>query len=72
MIDVFNSTMLTPMLAGQQLDIQVADGIALDALDKKWEIDGAALNAKIAGLPIFAADLPGDMGQRVLVRHGAG
>ncbi|MDD2657214.1 MAG: hypothetical protein PHD04_00950 [Candidatus Pacebacteria bacterium] len=53
MIDVFNSTALTPIMAGQQLDIQVADGIALDHLDEKWKIDGAALNAKIAGLSIF-------------------
>lgn len=55
MIDVFNATALTPMLAGQQLDIQVADGIALDELDKKWEIDGGALNNKIADLTIFEA-----------------
>jgi len=55
MVDVFNSTFLTSHISGQHLDIQVADGIALDALDKKWEIDGPALNAKIAALPIFSA-----------------
>ena len=55
MVDVFNATTLTPQLAGQHLDVSVADGIALDALDKKWEIDGAALNAKIAALSIFEA-----------------
>lgn len=54
-VDVFNATALTPHIAGQQLDIQVADGINLDNLDAKWKIDGAALNAKIAALPIFAA-----------------
>jgi len=55
MIDVFNSTALNPVLAGQQLDIQVADGITLDSLDAKWAIDGNALNLKIAGLTIFEA-----------------
>ena len=55
LIDVFNSTALTSMLAGQQIDIQVADGINLDALDKKWEIDGDALNRKIAALGMFEA-----------------
>jgi len=54
-IDVFNSTALTSILAGQQIDIQVADGIALDELDKKWEIDGNALNRKIAELGMFEA-----------------
>lgn len=54
-IDVFSSTALTPMLAGQQLGINVADGIALDHLGEKWEIDGDALNAKIAALTIFEA-----------------
>lgn len=54
-VDVFNATALTSGMAGQQLDIQVADGIALDSLATKWEIEGAALNAKIAALPIFTA-----------------
>ena len=54
MIDVFNATALMPGLAGQHLDAQVADGIELDRLDEKWEIDGTALNNKIAALPIFA------------------
>lgn len=57
-IDVFNATALTPGMAGQQLAVSVADGIALDGLDRKWEIDGAALNTKIAGLtPWQAASL---------------
>jgi hypothetical protein len=49
-VDVFNATSLTPALAGQQLAISVADGIALDGLGAKWAIDGPALNAKIAEL----------------------
>jgi hypothetical protein len=53
MIDVMNGTMLTPQLAGQQIGANVSDGIALDHLDKKWEIDGKALNEKLAGLSPF-------------------
>lgn len=53
MIDVMNGTYLTPGHAGQHLDINVEDGIKLDVLDKKWEIDGPALNKKIAALTIF-------------------
>jgi hypothetical protein len=54
-VDVFNATALMPQIAGQHLDAQVADGIDLDHLDQKWEIDGTALNAKISALPIFTA-----------------
>ena len=38
-IDVFNSTALTPGMAGQHIDAQVEDGIDLDHLDKKWDVD---------------------------------
>lgn len=55
MSDIFNTTALTPQLAGQHLAATVADGIALDRQDAKWEIDGPALNAKIAALTIFQA-----------------
>jgi hypothetical protein len=53
MIDVNNGLILTAGMAGQHLDAQVSDGIALDHLDEKWEIDGDALNKKIAALTIF-------------------
>jgi len=55
MIDVCNGLWLTPGHAGQHLDIQVADGIRLDQLDEKWEIDAGALNNKIAELTVFEA-----------------
>ena len=54
MIDVFNSTALMPQLAGQHLEIQVADGIKLDGLDEKWKIDKKEMLKKIAALPIFS------------------
>jgi hypothetical protein len=53
MIDVNNGLMLMSGIAGQHLKAQVSDGIALDHLDEKWEIDGDKLNKKVAGLTIF-------------------
>ena len=38
-IDVFNATILTPQLAGQHLVPKVEDGIALDGLAEKWEVN---------------------------------
>lgn len=55
MIDVCNGLWLTPMMAGQHMISQVSDGIALDGLDEKWEVDGKELNKKIADLTIFEA-----------------
>ena len=55
MVDVFNATALVPGMAGQHLGANVADGISLDRLDQKWEIDGEDLNAKISALTIFEA-----------------
>lgn len=53
MIDIFNSTALRPGILGQHLAAQVSDGIALDHLDEKWEIDGKKLNEKIGKLTMF-------------------
>lgn len=52
-IDVFNSTALTGALAGQQLDIQVEDGLDLDGLDKKWNISKSGMIDKIKTLTLF-------------------
>lgn len=54
-IDVFISTALTPGLAGQHLALSVADGIALENLDKKWSVDAAAMKKKIETLTSFDA-----------------
>ena len=53
MLDVCNGLVLTPGMAGQHLTADVSDGIALDGLADKWEIDGAALLTKLQGLSIF-------------------
>lgn len=50
-VDVYNATALTPGMP--MLDAQVSDGIALDSLHKKWEIDGSELVKKITGLTSF-------------------
>lgn len=47
-IDVMNGTLLSPEMAGQHLSLNVADGIALDGLDEKWEVDAETLNQKLA------------------------
>jgi hypothetical protein len=54
MIEVFNGLILIPQLAGQHVALQVADRIKLDALDKKWGIDGQELIRKIEALTLFS------------------
>lgn len=53
MIDVMNGHWYNPRGAGQEMTPNVSDGIALDHLDEKWEIDGPALNKKLATLSMF-------------------
>jgi hypothetical protein len=53
MLDVCNGLVLTPGMAGQHLPADVSDGIALDNLAHKWDIDGAAFIAKLRALSIF-------------------
>jgi len=50
MVDVMNAHMLTPFTSGQELPLSIADAVALDALDKKWEFDGRHLLAKLNSL----------------------
>lgn len=50
MIDVMNGTMLTPGMAGQHLQANVEDGIALDGLAEKWEVDGPGIVKKLADM----------------------
>ena len=49
-IDVFNGLLPTPILAGHHLLASVEDGIRLDNLDMKWEIDAQVLLDKIEAL----------------------
>lgn len=54
LVDVFNSTMLSPQLSGQHIIAQVADGCDLDHLNEKWEIDKKTMLAKLKALPVFS------------------
>ena len=54
-IDVFNASSLNPNLAGQQVIPRVDDGISLDGLDRKWEVDGGELIAKLRDLHYLQA-----------------
>ena len=52
-IDVMNGTMLRPGLAGQHLHSNVVDGVDLDKLDEKWEIDNLSLMEKMNNCTYF-------------------
>lgn len=51
-LDVVNGLLLTPQFAGQHLLAEVEDGIMLDGLAEKWQIDGAELILKIESLAV--------------------
>lgn len=53
MIDLFNGLILTPQIAGQHIAIEVKDGIELESLDKKWEVNKDEILVKLEGLDIF-------------------
>lgn len=51
MLDAMNGHVYNPQYAGSELGMNVANGMALDALDRKWGItDHWGLNRKIADL----------------------
>ena len=52
MIDTLNGCMLAPQMAGQHIQANTEDGIDLDELNKKWEIDETALLSKIKTLTV--------------------
>jgi hypothetical protein len=54
-IDVFNAKDLMPQRSGQHIVSSVTDGIELDHLDGKWDIDGQLLIGKLSALTIFQA-----------------
>lgn len=53
MLDVMNGVWLLPGLIGQHLLADVADGIALDGMDEKWEIQKDGIINKLQGLTFF-------------------
>lgn len=50
-VDVYNSTALTPGMP--MVDAQVIDGMTLDALDQKWDVDRKSMTEKIKHLTSF-------------------
>lgn len=52
LLDLVNGLMLTAQFAGQHLYHEVADGISLDLLDKKWRVDGASLLSKLRAITV--------------------
>jgi hypothetical protein len=52
-IDLHNAYAITPQMLGQGVAHQVADGIDLDGMDKKWGVAKKTILAKLAALPPF-------------------
>ena len=69
-IDVQNSVLVQlEHWASQALAHQVEDGISLDGLAEKWQVDGEALVAKLAGLGDIACIALGDWAARFWARE---
>jgi hypothetical protein len=52
-VDLFNSTQLSPSFAGQQMNGKINDGVKLDGMDKKYDVNGVRLMEKIDNLTLF-------------------
>jgi hypothetical protein len=52
-IDVMNGVAINHELAGKYLIHNVDDGIVLDELDSKWEVDGSVLMEKLDSMMQF-------------------
>ena len=50
MLDVINGCMLSPQIAGQHIQANVADGCLLDEMAAKWSVESTQLLQKIKGL----------------------
>lgn len=53
-VDVLNGTYLTAGIAGQHVEADVVDGIALDHVDQKWDVDRETIIKKITSLDLFS------------------
>lgn len=52
-LDVVNSLLLMPKIAGQHLLTDISDGIVLDGLNEKWGFDGPTILDKLNACPLF-------------------
>jgi hypothetical protein len=72
-IDVLNGHLFSPdILRGIEIWANVEDGCRLDGLDRKWEIDGAALVEKLKGLSLPEVHTLADATERFWHAVGAG
>lgn len=53
MLEVMNGTILTPELAGQQISKGRADGMELEGLDEKYQVDKETMLEKLRELTAF-------------------
>jgi len=52
-VDIFNATMLTPILAGEHLAGSAQDSIELEHVDNKWDVKKEVILGKISKLQVF-------------------
>jgi hypothetical protein len=67
-VDAMNGTLIN-LQAAQLLPAEIEDAIALDSLDRKWEVDGAALVAKLQGMSLLQRMAICDAVERFWVEH---
>lgn len=61
-LDVFNGVILSARLSGQHLLLEVYDGMTIEGLDAKWEVDRDLLMGKLkalSGLELTAMEIWG-------------
>jgi hypothetical protein len=51
-LEVCNGLLLTPGIAGQHLVLSVHDGIELNGLDEKWQVDREQITAKLSTMTV--------------------
>lgn len=71
-VDVLNATIFADRFSVASLAHEVADGIELDRLDAKWEVDGKELVAKLENLSYGALLVLIDAVKLWWNRHSAG
>jgi hypothetical protein len=53
LIDLHNAYMITPIMLGRGVALQVRDGIQLDGLDQKWRVDKEKILAELEAMHSF-------------------
>jgi hypothetical protein len=71
-LDAMNGIYMLDQHSPAWIGYEVADAIKLNQADKKWGVDGPALNSKLAGLSYPASCALADVAERFWRRVGSG